>query len=74
MGIAEMNKQNRTPRQNNIVEIRERRTRRKLAEYNPVLRRLEFRRRGRVVHIIHLAKLEQIVDTDANVVYTETDE
>lgn len=62
------------PRQNNLIEIRQRRTREKLAVFNAAKRRLEFRRRGRVLQSVRLADLLRAIDTGADVVYTEIDE
>ena len=54
-----------------IVEIRERRTNRKLAQYNVTRKRLEFRRwEGRASYVPAVLP----IDNEASVVYTDTDE
>lgn len=56
-----------------IVEIRERITNRKLADYNITRRRFEFRRRGRRAHYVP-AELPLAIDTETKIVYTQVDD
>ena len=63
-----MDQKRRKP--DHIIEIRECRTGRKLANYNITRHRFEFYRTGRLVHFGY-AELQRPIDKDADVVYTE---
>lgn len=67
-----MNKKTRCPRTNNLIEIRQRRTGRKLAMYNLALRRFEFVRGNRGIHFVY-AELKHPIDKDTRIVYTESE-
>lgn len=67
-----MNKKKRKPPPDHIIEIREKRTGRKLANYNITQRRFEFWRAYRRLHFVY-AELTQPVDNDDGIVYTKTD-
>ena len=67
-----MSKKKRKSLPDHIIEIRECRTGRKLANYNITQRRFEFYRAGRVIHFVY-AELQRPIDNDAEIVYTETD-
>lgn len=70
-----MNQKKREPKNpipDHIIEIRECRTGRRLANYNITRRRFEFYRAGRLIHFVY-AELQCPIDKDAEVVYTETD-